>query len=193
MLENLNLREITPSNLLADTQIAAACDSITPELQSLTASIDEALIYSKIDSLPMEIVESLAWQFHISSKAEGWYFTRTEREKRNLVKRAIEIHRVKGTKAAILRVFDLLNLPSQIQEWFEYGGNPYHFKVSVDIQEEIPAEKIEAFGELISEYKNVRSHCEIDLNLRATATLYFGAISYTLEETTIYPLHDEPT
>jgi len=50
------------------------------------------LIYI-IDHVHESALSHLAWQFHI----EGWELAQTEQDKRNLIKRAIELHRYKGT------------------------------------------------------------------------------------------------
>lgn len=186
-LKDLDLKDITPSNLLADSTINALCEGITPELKGMVSNVDSVYIYSKIDTLPMDVIEHLAWQFHINTKREGWFFAKTDAEKRNLIKNAFILHMTKGTKAAILRVFGILNMPATVQEWFEYGGLPATFRINVNIAEEIENEKIESLGELVEEYKNERSNFEIDLNLSTKAGVYLGIASVDVETTTIYP------
>lgn len=70
----------------------------------------------------------LADQFHIMGN-EGWLQAKTTAEKREIIKNAIELHRYKGTKYALIKVLNSLNIDGEIKEWFEYDGEPYFFKV----------------------------------------------------------------
>jgi len=112
---------------------------------------------------------SLGWQFHI----EGWELARTIEDKRRLIKSAIELHKYKGTKYALLKVLEALDLEAQVKEWFEYGGEPYKFKVYVS---SIPSEELwEKLIHLINEYKNERSWLDaIGIHSESRSTIYIG-------------------
>ena len=43
------------------------------------------------------------------------------------------MHRYKGTKYAIEEIFKTLNIVGNVEEWFNYGGKPYYFKVILQI------------------------------------------------------------
>ena len=91
----------------------------------------DTLLVIIIDNLPADALPHLAEQYHITGN-EGWLHANTENEKRALIKNAIKIHRYKGTKYALLEIFNTLNLSGTITEWFEYGGKPYNFRVRFD-------------------------------------------------------------
>jgi phage tail P2-like protein len=139
-----------PANLQGDKNIEAICSAID-KVFSLENDISKLLVYL-IDQVEESALPFLAWQFHI----EGYDQAQTIQEKRNLIKHAIELHRHKGTPYAIKKVFQALNLNANLQEWFDYNGEPYKFKVLVKsvIQDEETYRKL---IELINEYKNVRS------------------------------------
>ena len=88
------LKEITPPNLLKDENIKALVESIEPQFEKVKNEIVNALIYPRIDQLSEEVLDILAYQFHI----EGYDLATTIEEKRNFIKKAIEMHRYKGTK-----------------------------------------------------------------------------------------------
>lgn len=119
-----------------------------------TLDLTPLLIYI-IDNVHASALPHLADQFHVA-ELEGWSFAQTDVEKRALIKRALELHRYKGTTWAIKKVFEVLSLEAEIQEWFQYDGNPYKFKVFLKsvIQDEDTYKKL---VDLINEYKNVRS------------------------------------
>ena len=79
----------------------------------------DTLLVIIIDNLPSDALPHLAEQYHITGN-EGWLHANTENEKRALIKNAIKIHRYKGTKYALLEIFNTLNLMGTITEWFEY-------------------------------------------------------------------------
>ncbi len=151
------IKEVLPESLRVDENIKALIEAVEPELETIQAQIPNVLIYSRIDTLSEEVIDLLAWQFHI----EGYELAETEEEKRALVKKAIELHRYKGTRWAIKKVLELLNMQGVIKEWFEYGGEPYRFKVDVGISnKELTPELIDKLINLINEYKNERSLLE---------------------------------
>ena len=59
-------------------------------------------------------------------------------------------------------------------EWFDYEGEPFHFKVSTT--EILSGEKNETFTKLIKSMKNARSHLDLITTERTTeSTIYLAA------------------
>ena len=117
------------------------------------------LIYL-VDLVEDDALPYLGEQFHIMG-GEGWDFAADDAARRALIKSAIELHRYKGTRWAIQQVLETLALSGQISEWFQYGGQPYHFKINVDLSTHgMDEATFDALVALITEYKNVRSHLE---------------------------------
>ena len=149
--------ELFPPNLREDKNIQAFAEILDRVFSELTEEELNKLFVYAIDSQTEEVLDWLAWQFHV----EGYELAQTIEEKRNLVKNAIELHRYKGTKYAVEGVLRFLNLPGEIQEWFEYGGDPYRFKVEVSSpSRQIIPELRDRLIQLINEYKNERSWLE---------------------------------
>ena len=146
---------------------------------------DRLLVYL-VDSVDSSALPHLAEQFHIMGN-EGWLFAKTEQEKRELIKNAIELHRYKGTKYSLEKVLEILNLNGKIREWFEYEGNPYHFIVSLDLRNRGFEQTTEGqLLDLIEETKNVRSIMEtLEVNLTNSATQTIRTAMITSEEITI--------
>ncbi len=130
------------------------------KLAARISDIDRSpvLVYL-VDQVNASALPHLAEQLHLLG--EGWQFARDDDERRKLLKRAIELHRYKGTPWAIRQVLETLALSGQISEWFQYGGQPYHFKINVDLSTHgMDEATFDALVALITEYKNVRSHLE---------------------------------
>jgi P2-related tail formation protein len=79
-------------------------------------------------------------------------------------------------------------------EWFDYGGDPYHFKVEIDVSGMNYTEEQHAAALAgVQYYKNLRSHLDavwyISTAEESTATVYaIGASGIAISETTLPPL-----
>ncbi len=98
---------------------------------------------------------------------------------------AIDLHKFKGTRFAVEKVFEVMGLPANLSEWFEYGGNPYRFKVEVSSpSRQITPELRNKLIQLINEYKNERSWLdEILLSYLAEGRLQVAAAQLPETET----------
>ncbi len=71
-----------------------------------TLDLTPILVYI-IDSVNSSALPHLAEQFHVSGR-EGWSLVSTEAERRSLIKRAIELHRYKGTPWAVKQMLAVM-------------------------------------------------------------------------------------
>ncbi|EFH7121059.1 phage tail protein I [Escherichia coli] len=148
-----------------------------------------ALMVYLVNLVDASALPALAEQFHVQG-LEGWLFTTDEREKRELIKQAIELHKYKGTIWAVRRVLEILSLPGTISEWFEYGGKAYFFKVDIELVDKGMDENLfNNLVELIHEYKNTRSKLEalIVWIINQSAIPVIGCALYGGELTTVLP------
>lgn len=139
----------------------------------------DVLNLSNVDILNEDVLPHLAEQYHITGN-EGWIFCQTTEEKRTFIKNSIKLHATRGTKYAILKALELLNIDVNLLEWFEYNGKPYNFKVTLTTEETFPEELEIVILDLIKENKNVRSWLEaleVFLQRRCSVTLASCVIS----------------
>ena len=158
------------------------------ELFSRYQNLDiNAIMISLFDSVNAEALPHLAEQFHITGN-EGWNNCKNEKEKRELIKNSLNLHKFRGTKYALVKVLDVLGLNGKVTEWFEYGGKPYHFKVSVEITDSsFDLSTEEQLYDLLEENKNVRSKLEqVVISLVNNASLSFINYVVTSEEMTVW-------
>ncbi|WP_333656293.1 phage tail protein I, partial [Dissulfurispira sp.] len=178
-------KDLLPPNLQGDKNIEGLC-AAADKVFSVENELDKLLVYL-IDDVPASILPYLAWQFHV----EGYDLTKTDTEKRSLIKKSLELHRYKGTPWAVENAISTLGFPSEVIEWFRYGGNSYRFKVSVDISKNrgIDEQLISQIEKLIHQYKNVRSWLEtiiLYVPTKGSAPKYSCA-AMTGESISIYP------
>ena len=136
----------------------------------------ECVLISLIDKAPSDALPHLAEQYHVTGN-EGWLQAVTEEEKRNLIKSSIKMHRYKGTKYALEEIFKVLDITGNVQEWFEYNGQPYYFKVILQIfNRSINEETEQKLIDFINEYKNERSWLEkIEMQLSSKSKEFIYA------------------
>lgn len=149
-----NFISTLPSVLAEDENLAALAASVADALEERVREIELAGIYTRIDSLPEELLDILAYDF----KVDWWDWALTLPEKRETLKRSWYVHRHMATPAAVTTALTAIYAETECMEWFEYGGEPYHFRLAMTIQaEDILSTKHEAVLALLRFYKNLRS------------------------------------
>ena len=125
-------------------------------LLSFDKTIAEVLIYPAIDMLGSELINTLAIQMH----CDFYDDTLPLAVRRNLVKNSIAWHRIKGTPAAVEQMIQTVYQTVVVEEWFDYGGEPFFFKVNLG-DSQITTQKIKNLIKMINASKNVRSWLEV--------------------------------
>lgn len=169
-----NLLRTLPSVLQNDTSMQALASSISSVLAARPAEIDLLRIYTQIDSLPEELLDILAYDF----KVDWWDANYTLDEKRKTLKDSWNVHRILGTKAAVEKAISAIYSDTQVNEWFDYGGDPYHFKLLIDATyENVDPAKHKRVLDRVAFYKNLRSVLdEVEyFDTGGTATAYAAA------------------
>lgn len=82
------------------------------------------------DDCPAHLLPYLAAAWSVDEWDPEW----SESTKRRVIRESPDIHRVKGTKGAIRRAVEALGMGALIEEWFDYGGAPYSFRMSVRLE-----------------------------------------------------------
>jgi len=157
------------------------------ELFSRFQNLDtECLLVYLFDKVEETALIHLAEQFHITGN-EGWSNCTTIEEKRDLIKNSLNLHRFRGTKYSLKRVLEILGLNGQVSEWFDYGGKPYHFRISVDMNNKgFDGDTEKSLIELINANKNVRSKLEsLIINLISSTEQRYFSCAVTSEELTV--------
>ena len=80
-------------------------------------------------------------------------------EKRRTVKDSWRVHKTLGTKAAVETAIRAIYPLTTVEEWFEYGGEPYHFRLNIDITSDSgDRARQRRVLERLNFYKSLRSH-----------------------------------
>ncbi len=155
--KNMDFLERFPPALKKDEKMLALGKLIAEELHITANLIEKNIIYANIDNLSEQWLDVLAYDLHVD-----WYdYDYPIEIKRNVLKDSVKIHQKLGTKYAIETALKNVYETAKVEEWFEYGGKPYWFRVRVGLGknglDEYTARKMKENMEF---YKNLRSHCE---------------------------------
>ncbi|WP_336634893.1 phage tail protein I [Lysinibacillus fusiformis] len=180
-----DLTKLLPYSLQNDPFTVALTEAFEIQITQLYEEFRAISNLYLLKDAPSLLVDFLAFEKHVD-----FYEGLTLEEKKNVVRNALHVHRKKGTKFALLRVFELLNLQGHIEEWFEYGGDPYYFKARIDVSDKgVDDTTIRLLERLIKTYKNNRSWLEVlDIILTSKQNkVYIGTATLTGEEIVVYP------
>lgn len=109
------------------------------------------------DTVPSKYLKYLAYALSVDPWRSDW----SDEDKRATIRASLAVHRIKGTKGAILRALAAINVPSSITEWFEYNGAPYHFRVEANISgRAVTEDDFALILSIIDSTKNTRSWLE---------------------------------
>lgn len=150
-----NLMLVVPPALTRDTSMMALAASDAEALEARLAEIDRVRIISNIDGLDEDLLDILAHDF----KVDWWDPEYTLEEKRRTLKDSWRVHKMLGTKAAVETAISAIYPNTKVVEWFEYGGEPYHFRLDINITDDsMDSAKQRRVLERVNFYKSLRSH-----------------------------------
>ena len=122
-----NMMSSFPYALTTSNNMIALAKAASEELVKLYQDNDLLAIYTNIDQLDEALLDILAYDFKVD-----WYeFAAPVENKRQAIKECILVHKRKGTKYALEIALHSMFQDAKVEEWFEYGGQPYHFKLTV--------------------------------------------------------------
>ena len=151
-----NVLKIMPHSLKQDEFTVAMVEAFEIQMQELHEEFIELCDFINLVTENEKVIDMLAFERHVD-----FYENLSLAEKKNVVKDALKIHMKKGTKFALTQIFENLFLEGRIVEWFEYEGDPYHFKAEIDVTNTgISDVTISLLDRLIMVYKNNRSVLE---------------------------------
>ncbi|WP_051183059.1 phage tail protein I [Desulfocurvibacter africanus] len=169
ILADISLAELLPEPLRRDATYQAAAKSLDAELQAVTTAARSIDVRTRLDELREPLLAHLAAELH----ADLWDPKWSEAQKRQAIRDALAVHRTKGTPWAVERLLAPL-AEVEMQEWFEYGGLPYTFRVLVHstVTEGRTYEKI---SQAVNLGKNLRSRFTVIRVPRVSqGTLHIG-------------------
>lgn len=149
-----SLLSTLPRALAEDENLLALASATADSLAAHNVRIEDLLIYANIDNLPEDLLDMLAYDF----KVDWWDYSYSLEEKRKTLKRSWYVHKYMGTTAAVKTALSSIYPSAILEEWFDYDGEPYHFRLIIPIDEQtVDPVKHDTVMKLVRFYKNLRS------------------------------------
>lgn len=124
-LSTLEFKRLLPSFMRGDLAVSGLSDGLDEIVHGLAKSVKLLTTWDHIAELSEDELDALAWELNIL-----WYDTgATLDTKRDLILNSDQVHMRLGTKWAVESVIESYFGDGYIQEWFEYDGDPGHFRV----------------------------------------------------------------
>lgn len=170
---NMDLLQFLPGALKHDEKMVALARGLADELLGVSGHIRDVLIYSRIDELPEDLLDILAFDMHVD-----WYdYNYPIEAKKNIIKDSVKVHKKMGTKYAIERAIQAIYKDSRIEEWFQYDGKPYHFKLILNVDNKHQNIDFDKIIQEINLYKRLSAHLEsINLERKRNTVIKVGAM-----------------
>ncbi len=181
-LNDSELIRILPASIASDKTVQNIAKSLSVNLNGVTEKIRNALIYSRIDEAGDALLDSLAWQFHVDIYDTAY----TLEQKRLLVKEAVKDHFYKGTPYAVKTALSIIS-DAELEEWFDYGAAPYHFRVHL---KRMPknADEYNKVDSICKTTKNVRSWCDgVQCDIGVNWKIRIGGVKQIRRAITVFP------
>lgn len=150
-----NFLSVFPVALRGDQTIAALAEMAAEAMEKRAAETSRPRLYPDVMSLPEDLLDILAYDFAI----DWWDPNYSLDEKRRIFKASWYVHKHLGTKAAVEQAISAIYPETRVEEWFEYGGQPYHFRLQINISDDdIDSDRMRRVLDRLYYYKNLRSH-----------------------------------
>ncbi len=180
------LTDIMPGNITKKPEVKALSYALQQACRLLYRYSRRLYIYSNLDEQPEDVIDLLASEL----RTQYYRSTLDLDTKRRLVKNTLIWYMSAGTPHAVEElVIDVFG-EGKVSEWFEYGGNPYCFKIITDTV--LTEGMMGTFSVMISRVKNTRSHLdgiEIQRNIFLAEHIICARTSRIKNE--FFPSHEE--
>lgn len=162
-------------NLTDDPAVQALSLALREGTRLLYRYAQTVYIYCSIDTAPEKVVDLLAAELRTQYYDQGLPLD----TKRALVRNTLIWYMTAGTPAAVEELVAVVFGEGEVKEWFEYGAEPYWFKIVTNAL--LTEDAITYFTEMIRRVKNTRSHIgAIEVHRTIDETVYAGACAFAV-------------
>lgn len=169
-----------PPALKKDEKMVALGRLIADELHQTVEQTKKNIIYANINELSETWLDVLAYDLHVD-----WYdYDYPIEAKRAIIRDSVRVHQKLGTKAAVEMALGGIHPKSEIEEWFDYGGKPYRFRIVLDTTESRVAADYDEIIKTVDIYKRLTAHLD--------GLYYQGSITVVVMPKTEFWLYSVP-
>lgn len=174
------INDLFPRFILRDQNGYAMAMAINVALKAMADAAENALSrLSDIDQMPEWLLDETAWEMNLL-----YDYKADITQKRNWIRNASQYYAHLGTPQAIINILDGYFDAVSLDEWYEYNGEPYHFRVRVDGN--LTEKTNEWVHKAIEACKNVRSVLDdVSMYTKIRLDTVSGAAMCVMQKVTI--------
>lgn len=150
------LRKNMPRAFTQDPDTLALIDTIDSGLGPIREILGAINYMRSPGAWDNALTDELAWQNHV----DFYNAALPVEQKRALVRGAYSFHRKKGTNAAVEDLIKILFGDGRVEDWYEYGGQPGHFRVLTS-NESVTTGRALEFIRALNSVKRLSAHLDV--------------------------------
>lgn len=128
-LTDARLTDALPKTLAEHPWVQALAEASRKMRRRVIAYADRTRLFCDIDEASEEALDALAVELQTPLYKNDYPLT----VKRQIVKNSMLYYIRSGTRGAVEELLADIYQGAEVEEWFEYGGEPNYFRVAIDI------------------------------------------------------------
>ena len=182
--EDVDILRILPSSIADDKNVQMMAQTFNDVLVDIIKDIPNLAIIPMLvrrEIIDHTLLDLIAWQMHCDFYDVNFPIEK----KQTLIINSIDWHSRKGTPSVVSEIVTAVFEDGEVEEWFEYGGLPYRFRVST-LFSVTDLQVIDDLVRAIYSVKNTRSWLDaITAIVKARMTLYYGIGVWFIDKLTV--------
>lgn len=127
-LQEAEILKLLPAWMRDDGSVKGLAEGTDEVTRALAARIKLMSRWNQIDQLDEQTLDEMAWELNIQ-----WYDSTASIEaKRAVIRNSDRVYAKLGTPYAVEQIVADYFGTGEVREWYQYGGQPHHFKVLSD-------------------------------------------------------------
>jgi phage tail P2-like protein len=168
-LSSFRLIDLLPESLKSDKEVVCMAEALTEVFRVI---IDKINLLDPTKEIDERFIDLIAWEEHV----DFYDNTLPVEKKKELIEKAEFLHKHKGTPAAVEELITTIFGEGKVVEWFEYGGQPYRFKV-VTSNPSVTLEKAEQFIRALDSVKRKSARLEkVEVTQTEDMSIYYAGV-----------------
>ena len=153
-LKGSRFTRILPENLASQTRTQALAYAVGRQVDKLLAMADRMVIWADLDRVPEPLLDCLAVELRTPAYSADY----PVETRRTLVRQSLLFYAAMGTPGAVDQLIRAIFGSGEIQEWYQYGGEPHHFRAAIGAEGvTITPEALEELRRVLSSVKRLSS------------------------------------
>ena len=152
-LRGSRFTDIMPENLASQLETQAFAYALGRQIEKLCAYADGVHIYAAVASMPEKILDVLAVELRTPAYNQKFSIE----VKRALIEGTLTFYARMGTPAACNQIIETIFGSGYIEEWFDYDGNPHHFRAYVGDGGQVDPTDLAEFRRVLANVKRLSS------------------------------------